>query len=251
MALSAAGDLLSPASLSPLRPRRPPPRAVSPEPAVSPARTARLQPAQDAAGLPSGQPLGVIGEQPAERRRPEAGEERFDGPERHVDHGHDQEERLPRGRNGSRQRVGLRCRPTRLHEAPDPAGVVGEPVRRRASVPCCRAFVRCRHVRRPRRGRPAVTPPSGRRRAGPSARPGSPRRRRPARRSASYANRGRQGRPRPGSRRTPRRPTGRRSRATRSARRPRSRPGPARRGRGRPTAAARARPPRPAGRSRP
>jgi hypothetical protein len=48
-----------------------------------------VQQSQDAARLPSGQPLGVIGQQPAERCRPEPGEERLDGTERHVDHGHD------------------------------------------------------------------------------------------------------------------------------------------------------------------
>jgi len=65
-----------------------------------------VQSSQDAVRLPAGQPLGVIGQQPAERRRPEAGEERLDGTERHVNHGHDQEERLPRGRNGRRRQVG-------------------------------------------------------------------------------------------------------------------------------------------------
>ena len=64
---------------------------------------------QDAVRLPAGQPLGVIGQQPAERCRPEAGEERLDGTERHVNHGHDQEERLPRGGNGLRRRVGCGC----------------------------------------------------------------------------------------------------------------------------------------------
>ena len=59
-----------------------------------------VQSSQDAVRLPAGQPLGVIGQQPAERRRPKAGEERLDGTERHVHDGHDQEERLPRGRNG-------------------------------------------------------------------------------------------------------------------------------------------------------
>jgi hypothetical protein len=65
------------------------------------------QPAQNVPGLQTRQPLGMIGQQPAERRRPEVGEERFDRTEWHVDHRYHQEQRLPRGRNRRRPRVGL------------------------------------------------------------------------------------------------------------------------------------------------
>jgi hypothetical protein len=81
-------------------------RAVAREDGAVAREDGAVQSSQDAVRLPAGQPLGVIGQQPAERRRPEAGEERLDGAERHVNHGHDQEERLPRGRNGRRRRVG-------------------------------------------------------------------------------------------------------------------------------------------------
>jgi hypothetical protein len=92
-----------------------------------------VQQPQDAARLLPGQPLGVIGQQPAERCRPEAGEERLDRPERHVDHGHDQEQRLPRGRNGRRRRVSLRHLGLGLRRGRRRVGA--EQVHQRAQVP--------------------------------------------------------------------------------------------------------------------
>jgi hypothetical protein len=88
-----------------------------------PGRVARengvVHQAEDAAGLPARQSLGVIRQQPAERCRPQAGKERFDRPERDVNHGHHEEQGLPRGRDSERPGTGRQPsarRPgTRLH----------------------------------------------------------------------------------------------------------------------------------------